>query len=93
MAITIEFSAEVESQLEAAAASQGQDATTFARVAVEEKLQSVTKIAEENGTQTLDQALAGLIGVVNIPSDLSERAEEVFGEIITEKFRKQGLDV
>jgi len=44
--------------------------------------------------QTLDKMLAGRTGRVNFgPSDLSTRTEEAFGEIVTEKFRMQGLDV
>lgn len=67
MSITIELSAEIEEQLRAAAARQGQDTAEFVRAAVEDKLRSEQQGAARNGesAQTLDKMLVGLTGVVH----------------------------
>ena len=82
MAITIEFSPEVESQLEAAAARQGQDATAFAKAAVEEKLQSVRgasngssseRLTLEEEERLLDELAAGSENLPVLPPEANSR--------------------
>lgn len=62
MSVTIELPVEMEEQLRAAAARRGQDAATFVRAVVEDKLREEP---QTNTSQSLDKMLAGLTGVVH----------------------------
>lgn len=100
MTVTIEFASEIEQQLNQVAARQGQDPASFVKSTVEEKLNNIAytpaknESPAQNGSQMLDQSLAGLLGVIHVgPSDLSERTEAAFGESVMAKFHQQGLDV
>lgn len=99
MTLTFELAPKMERQLQQVAAREGQDPAMFVKTLVEEKLHNMTytpakhEPAAENGSQTLDQTLAGLLGVVHVgPSDLSERTEAVFGEIVVAKFQQRVPD-
>jgi predicted transcriptional regulator len=65
MTVTIDLSPELETQLVEIAARTGQDPASFARTAVEEKLQRAAQANGDQQPQTLEQALAGLTGIVH----------------------------
>ena len=94
MTITIELDPEAEKQVLEAAAANGQDPETFARIAVVDRACETVKPPNELPERSLAEMLEGRVGRLRFgPADLSTRTEEAFGEIVVEKFRKQGLDV
>lgn len=96
MTLTIELAPELETALAEVAARTGQDPASFARAAVEERLQRMMEASATPASEgeTLDKTLAGLTGTIHIgPTDMSERTEELFGEIVEEKYRRQRMDI
>lgn len=61
------------------------------RLTILSEQQSENAVASE---ETLDKMLKGKVSNVNFqPSDISENTGKAFTDIVTEKYKKQGLDL
>ena len=92
MSIVIELKQEVEDQLREIAAERGQDAVTFARTAVEEKIRML-RDSPVNGVP-LDKLMEGRVGVFRSrngqgTSRVSEQEWEAMADDLLEK-KKRG---
>lgn len=105
MTITIDLAPEVEAQLRKKADERGQQPDEYIKEIVEATVYAggremppstprVTEHQEPEATKTLAETLDGLVGVFDSSKEpWPERRESAFGEIVKEKYRKQGLQL
>jgi hypothetical protein len=95
MSLTIELAPEEETLLGERAAQQGQETAIYAAQVLRQLIYAPAESFERPEGQTLAEALAGYIGVVDSRelnegrmSDLAQNSEEEFGKIMDEKKRQ-----
>lgn len=95
MTLTIELEPEEASYLSEKAAAQGQETSVYAAQLLRQRIYLPAEPSERFQGQTLAEALAGYIGVVDSRelnggemSDFAYNSEEEFGKIMDEKQRQ-----